>query len=231
MSGFYPPPQGGSRDLPPSGSYLGTLRELIDLGTQETNYGDKAQIRLGFELDECNAEGRPYLVSQTYNFSSHPQSNFRAMIEEWVLDPIADFSRYDLTDRIGAVAILGLQRQVAASGREYIKITSVLPPPAGAAVRRKTESPAVVLNLRAFDRDVFENLPDWMKQIIAKSPEYQAATSPRAVTQQQPGALQQRPQEPQSTGATPQSEADLFRSAGSAGTRRYDRDLDDEIPF
>ena len=61
---------------PSSGSHTATIAKITDLGTQKTNYGDKPQVRLRFEVSEKDSRGARKFVTQTFTNSLHEKSNF-----------------------------------------------------------------------------------------------------------------------------------------------------------
>jgi hypothetical protein len=211
MTSLYAP-AGSAREVPSSGSHIAVCFQMVDLGTQDTSFGPRAQVRLSFEpLDEFMADGRPFIVGKNYTFSGHLHSNLRRDIEGWLARPVPDFSRLDLAERVGAVVVVGLQRATARSGRDYARITSLAHPPAGAALRQRSVNPPLILSLRQFDQAVYAQLPEWLRALIAQSPEYQ-----RAIGQ---GDLLGHPPRPRLAAPAP------------APARRITEDFDDEIPF
>jgi hypothetical protein len=163
---------------------------LLDLGTQEPLYDHRPQVRLGFELlDERNAEGKCYLIGQSLTFSSHPNSTFRSFIEAWLGRPVPNFSRYDLTERVGAVAIVGLQHGISRSGHSFARIVSLALPPVGVPMRQKPEIEPVIFNLKDFDPEIYGRLPDWLKTVISRSPEYRRAVNQHDRLAQSPPRL------------------------------------------
>jgi hypothetical protein len=86
----------------------------------------------------------------------------------------------------------------------------------GVLPRLPPSNPATVLSLsdRPFDFGSYESLPSWLKEIIAKSPEYKRATNGSVGVQGRTAAIITRP-----TAAAPEPEP-VNRD-----------DLDDSIPF
>lgn len=73
----------GDYELAPVGVYRAVCTRLLNLGIQETNYGDKHQIHLAFEIDENMDDGRPFLMMQNYTVSLNPKSRLRKDLEAW----------------------------------------------------------------------------------------------------------------------------------------------------
>lgn len=219
------PRQQQSRELATAGSHLGVCYQLVDLGTQRTDFqgqiGNRPQIRFTFELrDQSLVGGRPLAIGRTYTYSSDPRASLRQDIESWLGRPLTedDFGELDLAERIGCTAVLGVKRELGRNGREYANLVSVMRPPANVAEQMPLINPPLVFSLAAFDRDTYDALPEWMRGTIAKSPEYQAiirAADP-SLDAPLPVRLKNRLQPP-AVSAT---------QAMSTGN-----DLDDDIPF
>jgi len=73
----------GDYELAPVGVYRAVCTRLLNLGIQETNYGDKHQIHLAFEIDENMDDGRPFLMMQNYTVSLNPKARLRKDLEAW----------------------------------------------------------------------------------------------------------------------------------------------------
>ena len=56
----------GSYEPCPEGTHAATCVEVLDIGTQETQYGDKPQVVFGFELAEEDSTGRRYFRRRTH---------------------------------------------------------------------------------------------------------------------------------------------------------------------
>lgn len=70
-------------ELAPVGVYRAVCTRLLNLGMQETNYGEKHQIHLAFEIDENMADGRPFLMMQNYTLSLNSKARLRIDLEAW----------------------------------------------------------------------------------------------------------------------------------------------------
>lgn len=73
----------GDYELAPVGVYRAVCTRLLNLGIQETNYGEKHQIHLAFEIDENMDDGRPFLMMQNYTVSLNPKARLRKDLEAW----------------------------------------------------------------------------------------------------------------------------------------------------
>ena len=73
----------GDYELAPVGVYRAVCTRLLNMGIQETNYGDKHQIHLAFEIDENMADDRPFLMMQNYTVSLNQKARLRKDLEAW----------------------------------------------------------------------------------------------------------------------------------------------------
>lgn len=162
--------------LPTPGLQTGILIQLADLGTQETTYlgaiKKKRQIYLGFELAEDKMEdGRPMMISNTYTNIFSDKSRLVQHLESWVGPLTEDFN---LDDLLGKAANITIDiPPPGQDGKRYANIKGISP-------LKRTETaperynPIVKLDLREFDGQMFDLLPKFIQDKIAKSPEYQA---------------------------------------------------------
>ncbi len=176
-------PAKGAYELPPEGAHIAVCYESIDFGTQTTKYGDKPQIRLGFELsEEKMADGRPFQVSRTYNNSIGVSydSQFKSDLESWrgkrfTAEELAD--GFDTDRLVGIACVLNIiHKQVG--DKTYANISSIGGLPKGMQKPQMINKP-LIWNFDKPDRDAFNNLPQWMQELIMRTPEWKEWTSPK----------------------------------------------------
>jgi hypothetical protein len=177
-------PEERSFELPPPGSHVAVCFRIVDLGTQTGQYGPRAQILFSWELpDELQADGRPFTISRRYGLSSGRKSSLRADVEGWLGRVLTgnDFGKFDLSTLLGTTCLIGIKHEVREDGRTFANVTSVMRRPKAVAERMPPSNEAVSLSLaeRPFRRFEYEQLPEWVRNVIAQSPEYAAAIAPR----------------------------------------------------
>jgi len=170
------------RELPPAGAHTAICIYVVDLGTQETSFGQRRQVFIGWELpDERTSAGAPFTIGRRYTYSSNSKAALRADIESWIGRPLsgADFGRLNLSDFLGRTCLLGVKHETKGE-RTHANVHSVLKPPKGTPERLSASIAGVELSLdaRPFDPVSYDALPNWLKDTIGKSPEYQAAINP-----------------------------------------------------
>jgi hypothetical protein len=187
---------GGDFQDPQAGVYPAVCVQVIDLGTQTNTYEGKTthkhQLMLRFELhgeslttdangymlDENGAldTSRPFLVGTFLTVSFHEEANLRKHMEAWRGVPYTDeqldefeTQGFDWNKMLGVPCMVTMspntKGKVKLSGITKLQKNIEAPKPVG-------ETFAFVLS--AFDRDIWEKLPEGIKGMITKSPEYQA---------------------------------------------------------
>lgn len=116
----------GDYELAPVGVYRAVCTRLLNLGMQETSYGDKHQIHLAFEIDENMADGRPFLMMQNYTLSLNPKSRLRADLEKWRGRAFTaeELSGFDLKTVLGKPLQISV---VHSQDGKYANIGSMMP--------------------------------------------------------------------------------------------------------
>jgi hypothetical protein len=176
-------PEEQTYELAPAGSHTAVCIRVVDLGTQPGLYGPKWQILITWELqEEQMADGRPFTISRRYPLSSNRKSALRADVEGWLgrVLTAADFGRFDLSQLLGTTCIVGIKRETRDDGRTFANVTSVMKRPKGTPERLPCINEAVSLSLadRPFRQHEFERLPEWLRAVIQRAPEFEMAAKP-----------------------------------------------------
>ena len=146
---------------------------IVDMGTQETNFGAKRQVMLTWELplqthvfDEDKG-AQPLVRNKTYTMSLHEKSGLRKAVRGILGKDIE--GEFDLFDLIGANCMLNLI-EVERDGKKYINIDGITPLMDGMAKKEPEEIKK--LDLDEFDMNDYMELYGWVQERIAASPEY-----------------------------------------------------------
>lgn len=180
---------GGDFEQAPPGTHIARCVSLIDLGTQESEYGGKQRFvrknMISWELpnaiqNEGNFAGQPFRVSKFYTASLSAKANLRTDLMNW---RGRDFSDAELQGFV-AKTILGTPCMLALTpdAKNKIRITGVFKAPAGSQVPPQI-NPSLYFSLEEdeFNMAIFESLSDGLKKIIAASPEYKEVTDPKTM--------------------------------------------------
>ena len=186
----------------PGGTYLAICVYSIGIGEQLCEYEGKSknyynQVMLGFEICghtiEIEGKQEPRVLGKTFNATKGKKSGLRKFIGAWEAKELSDdeYLDKDTNDYVGKAALLTV---VLNETGEYSNIDGVAPLPVGLPI----DVPQPLSKLIRFDVDewddaLFEALPDWAKERIKKSTQYQKEHAPvetvavQGVQQAQPG--------------------------------------------
>ncbi len=177
--------EGKPRENAPEGTHNARLVSIIDLGTQEIkDFKDPnkinkiKKINLAWELiEEQKEDGSPFLVGKEFTNSTSSKSNLGKILKQWL--GIKEFSSFDVETALNREALITIvHEENESSGQTYAKISNVAGIPKGLKVG-KALTPRVIFDLDAYDKEVFDALPEYLRLKIADSPEYAIATQPK----------------------------------------------------
>ncbi len=177
--------ESGSYELAPAGQHTAVCYGVYDLGHQQKKkYGTdefepKRIIRFVWELvgeEGKMADGKPFVVSREYNATYHPKGMLRKHIEAWRgkrFESEAELRNFSAEKVIGKPCLLTV---VHSSGeRVYANVENItqLPKAMLQSIPKKIHNEFVEFSFEPFNQSVFDSLPDFLKEKIKKSPEYQ----------------------------------------------------------
>lgn len=164
----------------PAGSYSAACYRVVDLGTQFSQFYQKSshKIMISWELDEKMKDGRPFSIHKRYTFSSGKNAALRKDLESWRGKAFTDaeFGTFDIGILISVGCMIGVSTRTD-NGSTYSDVSSIMKLPKGVSAP-KIENETVYFSLNDFKQDVFDKLSDGLKEVIAKSPEYQQLKGP-----------------------------------------------------
>lgn len=171
----------GSYEPCPEGTHAATCVEVLDIGTQETQYGDKPQVVFGFELAEEDSIGRRYFRRRTLTSTLHAKSTTRSFIESMLGRKLTDDElggNFDDRQLLGAKCAVEIGH-VVKDGKVFDNIINVTRLMKGVKCP-EPKLPLTYLSLdrEQFDEKVFEGLATWLKDKITSSPEYAEMLEP-----------------------------------------------------
>lgn len=169
------------------GVYMAVCVGVIDLGEQYSeqfkNYSNKCMIvwELPGETVEIDGEQKPRQLSKEFTISSSNKSNLRKFIESWNGKTYSDddFLDLDIFDQIGKPCQLNV---VLNSTGEYANVDNIMPIPRGFSAPT-TDTPPVRWDIEQWDDKVFESLPEWIREKIKKSTQYQKEHAPETAVE------------------------------------------------
>lgn len=168
-------------EIVPNGTFLARCFSIIDLWTQEDTYKwelkHNRKVSIKFELPtKKDSQWNPFVIYVDHNFFLGEKTNLMKFLVAWrwrafTKDELEDFHIYK--EFLNKPCQITVEHKESATGNTYAKISSISP------VMEWIECPPRInditwLNLEHFNRDSFESLNDKLKEIISKSPEYNA---------------------------------------------------------
>lgn len=187
---------GGSFQEPLAGTYAGVCVRVIDLGTQEQEFEgkktSKRQLMLGFELhgDSMDSDGcgymtdehgatdptKPFLVSAWLTASFHEEATLRKYMESWRGAPYTEQQISDFeTDGFDWSLMLGVpcMVQMAPNKNGKIRIKNISKLQKNIS-KPDNVNPFIVFMLDEYEQKAFDAVPQGIRDVIAKSPEFKA---------------------------------------------------------
>ena len=176
---------GGDFEQAPLGTHVARCVRLIDIGTQEGEYGSKRQVVVSWELcDELMTQGdfagQPFLISKYFTQSLNEKSNLRKWLITWRGRDFTpeELEGFDAKNILGVPCLLSIianEKSGKSMASGAMKLTKGHKAPAQI-------TPTVFFSLEPgeFDRSVFDGLSDYYRTMIEASPEYQDLIKPKA---------------------------------------------------
>ena len=154
----------------PEGIHQAVCCDVIDHGICETKFGTKPRVELRWVINEVNDDGRLFMVTKRYTASLNEKANLRKDLQNWRGREFTpeELAGFDPKNVLGKACLLS----ITLSDKGKARVTGVSGIPKGMDVPKQV-NPSVYFSLDDFDRHLYEALPKFYKELIAKSPEYQ----------------------------------------------------------
>ncbi len=164
---------GGSFEPVPVGSHIARCVTVVDLGFQETKFGKKEQVYIGFEVpnvrvewtkDEVKHEG-PAIIGTAYTNSIHEKSNLGQHLVSWRGLPFTEKQKqgFDLFTVLDVPCMISVVHNVQGD-KVYANISAIMGIPKGTpAPNRETD----ILAYSPQDSEKagnFDKLPEWLQK-------------------------------------------------------------------
>lgn len=181
---------GFERELIEAGNYVARCYKMIEIGTCEEEFkGEKKQmhkVRIGWELPTelkiFNPEKgeQPCVIEKEYTLSLSEKANLRKDLQSWRGKAFTDeeAESFDITKLLGVPCMLNI---IHVQGKKdptktYQAIGSVSPIPKGLVCPPQVNE-TFIFDFENFDESKFNSLPEFIRDQIAKTPEYKEAIS------------------------------------------------------
>ena len=159
----------------PAGSYVARCISVIDLGVQETPWGGKEKVYIGFEVPgervEWEKDGQahdgPAIIGGRYTNSINEKSILGQHLTSWRGVPFTEDERqgFDLFSVLGAPCMINVTH-TEKNGKVYANINAIMRLPKG------TECPPAETELLAYSpmdeatAGNFDKLPEWQQKLV-----------------------------------------------------------------
>jgi len=170
------------REAVPQGMHIARCYSMVDLGTQESTWEGQTKhqrkVRLTFELptelrtfNEEKGE-MPMVISREFVLSMHEKASFRIFLENWRGKKFTEeeAKRFDVTALLGKECLLNVTH-TDKQGKVYANVASANPMTKGMVAPAQINA-TTVLSFEDFDFSIFNELPKFIQDKIALSPEY-----------------------------------------------------------
>lgn len=182
---------GTPRELIPAGNYIARCYKMIHIGTvEEIILGEKKilnKVRIGWELPTemrvFNPEKgeQPLVIDKEFTLSLHEKSSLRAVLKSWRGKDFTEeeAKSFDITKLLGVQCMINIIHKPSKKdpSKIYEEIAGITSVPKGMTVPAQI-NPTFLLDYDNFTDELFNSLPDFIKQKMATSIEYCALKNP-----------------------------------------------------
>lgn len=177
---------GKSYSLPPSGTHTARCVQILDLGTQYSEFYKTSshKVLIGWELcDETDDNGEPLLVWRRYTLSLNEKSLLRAHLESWrgrsfTEDELKGFDLHNIADKCCLISIVHTERD----RKQYADVSAVMALPKGSKPEDR-RGDLIIFDIDDFNDEIFAGFSENLQNTINQSAERQRRndTQDRAV--------------------------------------------------
>lgn len=179
------------RELIPAGNYIGRCYQMIEIGTVTENilgeFKTLKKVRIGWELptelkvfNEEKGE-QPCVISKEFTLSMHEKSSLRAALKSWRGKDFTEeeAKAFDITKLLGIPCMINVihKQGKADPSKTYQEIAGITGVPKGIVVPDQINK-TTCLSYDAFDYEIFDSLPDFIKDKMKGSAEYESMKQP-----------------------------------------------------
>jgi len=163
----------------PEGSHIARCVTLVDLSIQQTNFGEKKQVYIGFEVYDHRVEWEkdgqkhegPGLIGVTWTNNLYEEANLGKNLISWRGRPFTEDEKalFDLSALLGVPCILSVVHNLGKNGKKYANVTGIIGCPKGTVIPdQETDS----IGYSPADAGLSGNLkklPEWLQEKVANA--------------------------------------------------------------
>lgn len=180
--------KGGDFVLIPAGNHLARCYGMVQIGTVKEETGIYAgkethKVRISWETPhESHDFGKglqPFSIHKEFTLSMNEKATLRKMLESWRGKAFTEVEaeKFDITKLLGKPCMINVIHKTSGKGSTYADISSIATLPKGFECPDQV-NPTVELSFDNWNSQLFESLPDFVKNKIKSSKEYAAMTAP-----------------------------------------------------
>lgn len=174
------------------GVYMAVCIGIVDLGEQYSekfkSYSNKVKFVWALPGETINVDGKEEerQLSKEFTFSSSKKGSLRGFLESWNGRGYSDeeFGELDVFEQLGKPCQLQV---VLNETKEYSNVANLMPIPKGLPAPQ-SRSEMYTWDMDAWDDAAFEKLPEWTREQIMKSTQYQKSHVPVTDVQVDPAS-------------------------------------------
>ncbi len=184
-----------TKELIPSGNYIARCYKMIQIGTVPEEFKEEIKmlekVRIGWELPlelkVFNPEKgeQPLVIESEYTLSMSEKANLRKLLTSWRGKSFTEeeAANFDITKLIGAPCMLNIIHTSSKTdaSKVYANVSGVTAIPKGFTVPEQINS-TFILSYDNFDVAKFESLPEFIRNKMITSSEYQSLKSVAPIT-------------------------------------------------
>jgi hypothetical protein len=188
--------ESSQRELIPAGTYLARCYSMVHLGTVKQSYLGEEKwtnlVRITWELPtelRCfNADKgeQPCVISKEVTLSMNEKSTLRALLTGWRGKAFTDdeAKEFDVTKLLGKACMISIFHQASKSNPEksYERIASISPVMKGMECPPQV-NPSFEFSVGEYNQDKFDSMPEFLKEMVRGSKEFQQLLQPKPVAQ------------------------------------------------
>jgi hypothetical protein len=182
--------ESSQRELIPAGTYLARCYSMVHLGTVKQTYLGEEKwanlVRITWELPtelKCfnvDKGEQPCVISKEVTLSMNEKSTLRALLTGWRGKAFTEEEarEFDVSKLIGKPCMLSIFHQPSKSNPDkvYERIASISPVMKGMICPDQI-NPSFEFSVAEYDQAKFDTMPEFMKEMVRGSKEYQALLS------------------------------------------------------
>lgn len=205
MPTIAPKSESKPRVLPPQGTHIARVIRFIELGTQKVEWKgeekEQYKIWLDFELvDKTHVfkegeEPKPFVVGSKLTFSMGSKANLRKIVEGIIGVGLLDHEAeaFDIEQLLGKACLVNI-KNVTKNDKTYTNIETTTPLMEGMTAK-EAFNPITKLTFTSWSKEIFESLPNFLKDQITASPQFNRMNNPKPIKEAKPDLTPANPTE------------------------------------